>query len=398
MVGAGIFVALGPAAAAAGPGLLVGMVLAAVFAFANAASSAQLAAIHPVSGGTYVYGTRQLGRGWGLAAGWSFVVGKVASCAAIAVAFGNYVAPGAVRPAAFGAVVVLSVVNYRGVRKTAGLTWFLVVAVVAILLTFVGAVLGSGSADATHLQPLWPDAGALGVLRAGGLLFFAFAGYARVATLGEEVAHPARTIPRAITVAVVLALLLYAAVAVAALAAVGAPLLATSPAPLEAAARASGLDAVASLVRVGAALATLGVLLSLLAGVGRTVFAMAADGHLPRSLGVVHPAHRVPHRAEMLVGGVVATLAAFVPLAGTIGVSAFTVLLYYAITNASALTLRAEQRRFPRWLAWLGLAGCLTLAFTLPPASIAVGAAALAGGLAFFVVRSRARRPSGGAA
>jgi APA family basic amino acid/polyamine antiporter len=353
-------------------------------AFANATSSARLAAIHPLSGGTYVYGARQLGPFWGYAAGWAFVIGKTASCAAIALTFARYAVPDLPRPAAAAAVIALTAVNYRGVRKTATLTWVLVSVVVSVLAVFVVATLLSGVADAGRLSPLWPAEGAWGVLRAAGLMFFAFAGYARVATLGEEVADPATTIPRAVSLSVVAALGLYAAVTVTALAAVGPAALGESSAPVEAAATATGLAFLEPMVRAGAVVATLGVLLSLLAGLSRTVFAMAADRALPSALAAVHQHFRVPHRAEVTVGAVVAAAATFAPLEGAIGLSAFTVLLYYAITNASALTLRTDQRRRGWWLSWVGLLGCLVLAGALPPVVVAVGSGLLVAAWALY--------------
>jgi APA family basic amino acid/polyamine antiporter len=395
MIGAGIFAAVGPAAEAAGSGLLIGLGLAAVVAFANATSSARLAAVHPLSGGTYVYGTRQLGPFWGYAAGWAFVIGKTASCAAIALTFARYAVPELARPAAASAVIALTAVNYRGVRKTATLTWVLVVAVVGVLAVFVVATLLSDVVDARRLSPLWPEEGAWGVLRSAGLMFFAFAGYARVATLGEEVADPATTIPRAVSLSVVAALGLYAAVTVTALVAVGPAVLARSPAPVEAAAAATGLAFLEPVVRVGAVVATLGVLLSLLAGLSRTVFAMAADRALPHALAAVHPRFRVPHRAEVAVGIIVAAAAAFAPLEEAIGLSAFTVLLYYAITNASALTLRTDQRRGARWLPWFGIVGCLALAGALPLAIVAVGAGLLL--VAWALYGAGIAHPAGGA-
>jgi APA family basic amino acid/polyamine antiporter len=396
MIGAGIFAAVGPAAEAAGAGLLIGLGLAALVASANAASSARLAAVHPLSGGTYVYATRQLGPFWGYAAGWAFVIGKTASCAAIALTFARYAVPGAAKPAAVAAVVVLTAVNYRGVRKTASLTWVLVSVVVAVLATFVVTVLVSGTTDVGSLTPLWPDEGLAGILRSAGFMFFAFAGYARVATLGEEVMYPSRSIPRAVAISVGAALALYAAVAVTALLVAGPAELARSPAPIETTAAATGIGILPTVVRTGAAVATLGVLLSLLAGLSRTVFAMAADRHLPGAFAEVHPRFRVPHRAEVAVGLVVALVALFAPLDGAIGLSAFTVLLYYAVTNASALTLRSEQRWRPRLVAWVGLVGCLLLAGTLPPIVVAVGSGlVIASGVGYAVRRNRSTGGAG---
>lgn len=197
MIGAGIFAALGPAARAAGSGLLLGLAVAAVVAYCNATSSARLAALYPASGGTYVYGRERLGPFWGYLAGWSFVVGKTASCAAMALTVGAYVWPGQAHAVAVAAVVTLTAVNYGGIQKSAWLTRAIVAVVLAVLASVVVVCLGSGVSDAGRLDT-GVSGGVSGVLQAAGLLFFAFAGYARIATLGEEVRDPARTIPRAI--------------------------------------------------------------------------------------------------------------------------------------------------------------------------------------------------------
>ncbi|MFN2590632.1 MAG: APC family permease [Actinomycetota bacterium] len=397
MVGAGIFAAVGPAAEAAGAGLLIGLGVAAIVACANATSSAQLAAVHPVSGGTYAYGRRQLGDFWGFAAGWAFVIGKTASCGALALTIGRYAAPGAVRLVAIAAVVVLTAVNYRGIRKTAATTWPMVAFVVAVLGLFVLLAWISGSGDVNNLDVCTGGHGVFDVFRSGALMFFAFAGYARVATLGEEVVDPARTIPRAMSISVGLALTVYAAVSVAALWVAGAHTLATAPAPLEAAARLSGHAFLGPVMRVGATVAAVGVLLSLLAALSRMVFAMSADRTLPNAGAAVHPRFRVPHRAQVAVGLVVALVAAFAPLEDAVALSAFTVLLYYAITNAAALTLRPDQRRWPRWVAWLGLTGCVGLASTLPVSVVGIGIGLLAVGGATHLTRRSQPRGSKGA-
>jgi APA family basic amino acid/polyamine antiporter len=194
MIGAGVFVVFGPAAAAAGSGLLIGLAVAAVVAYCNATSSARLAALYPLSGGTYVYGRERLGEFWGYLAGWSFVVGKTASCAAMALTVGLYLWPARAHAVAVAAVVGCVAVNYRGVQKSALLTRVIVGAVLAVLAGVVVAVGLSGRADPARVTIAGGDPG--GVLQAAGLLFFAFAGYARIATLGEEVRDPARTIPQ----------------------------------------------------------------------------------------------------------------------------------------------------------------------------------------------------------
>ena len=239
MIGAGIFVALAPAAAAAGSGLLIGLAVAAVVAYCNATSSARLAARYPQSGGTYVYGRERLGEFWGYTAGWSFVVGKTASCAAMALTVGIYAWPAYAHTIAVAAVVALTAVNYAGIQKSALLTRVIVAIVLAVLAAVVVIVLGFGDVDASRLA-FGDDVSIAGVLQAGGLLFFAFAGYARIATLGEEVRDPARTIPLAIPIALGITLAVYAIVAVAVLAELGSAGLASSSAPLADAVRAAG--------------------------------------------------------------------------------------------------------------------------------------------------------------
>ena len=280
MMGAGVFAALGPAADVAGAGLLVGLGIAAIVAACNAASSAQLAAVYPMSGGTYVYGRARLGHLWGFLAGWAFVIGKTASCAAIALTFAAYVSPDVARPVAIGAVVALTAVNLAGIQKTARLTRVIVAIVLAALTVVV--VAGLTAAPSASKLGSFTVGGAHGILQAAGLLFFAFAGYARIATLGEEVREPERTIPRAIPLALGIAVAIYAAVGVACLLAAGPDALATSTAPVATAVKAAGEAWALPFVRVGAAVASLGALLALIAGIGRTSLAMARNGDLPR--------------------------------------------------------------------------------------------------------------------
>ncbi len=355
-------------------------------AYCNATSSARLAARYPQSGGTYVYGRERLGAFWGYLAGWAFVVGKTASCAAMALTVGSYVWPAQAHAVAVAAVVALTAVDYVGVQKAARLTRAIVAVVLAVLAAVVTACLAGGRAD-TGRWAVGTDAGFHGVLQAAGLLFFAFAGYARIATLGEEVRDPRRTIPRAIPLALGITLVVYTAVALAALAVLGPERLAHSGAPLADAARAAGAPGLVPVVRAGAAVAALGSLLALILGVSRTTLAMARDRHLPRALAAVHPRFGVPHRAELAVGAVVAVVAAVGDVRGAIGFSSFGVLAYYAVANASAWTLTPAEGRPPRLVPIVGTAGCLALAFALPADSVLRGATVLALGAAAYGVR-----------
>ena len=391
MIGAGVFSAFAPAAAAAGSGLLVGLSLAAAVAYCNAVASAQLAAQYPTSGGSYVYGRERLGEWWGFLAGWGFVIGKTASCAAMALTFAAYAVPGPgwlERPVAVLALLALTAVNLRGITRTAGLTRILVAVSLAALAVVVGAILGSGAGNTGNLSLELPG-GFYGVLQSAGLLFFAFAGYARIATLGEEVRDPERTIPRAIPLALGITVAIYAVVAASVLLALGSDALASSSRPLVSAVEAVDADWAVPLVGVGAAVASLGALLALIAGIGRTTLAMAREGDLPRWLASVHPRYRVPDHAELAVAAAVALLVLTTDLRGAIAFSSFGVLTYYAIANASAWTQRGEWRRWPRAVNAVGLVGCVTLVATLPVRAVAVGLAMFAAGLAWRVIIRR---------
>jgi APA family basic amino acid/polyamine antiporter len=394
MLGAGVFVVFAPAATrAGGVGLLVAVGVAGFVAACNATSSARLAARYPESGGAYVYGRERLGPLPGFVAGWSFVTGKTASCAAMALAIGAYAWPAHARFVAVVAVVVVTAVNLRGIAKTALATRCLV-AVTLILLALVAVVgLTGGSFDLARVDD-GGGTGVRGVLAAAGLLFFAFAGYARIATLGEEVREPQRTIPRAVPLALGIVLVVYLLLAVISLAVLGPAALAASAAPLASVVSASGYPALAGVVRAGAVVAVLGVLLALLAGVARTALAMGRRRDLPGFLAAVDDRRSVPWLAEIAVAVLVVALVLVGNLTAVIGASSFLVLLYYGVANASAFTL--PRAPVLRAVAVLGVAGCLLLAFTLPIRSVVAGLVVLAFGLLLYAVRwgvtARSRR------
>ncbi|MGH1978085.1 APC family permease [Rothia sp. L_38] len=399
MIGAGLFAAFAPAAAAAGNWLLLSLALAAFLAFANATSSAQLAAQHPESGGTYIYGSRQLGHIWGFAAGWCFVIGKTASCAAMAMTFAAYLAPGYEKLLAIAAVAALTAVNYRGITRTAALTKILVTLVLLALAVFFGAVLlgvapdpaaitaSAGSGAGASAAPTSPAATIYGVMQGAGLLFFAFAGYARIATMGSEVKDPARIIPRAIIITLTLVGTLYLLVALALIHQLGYAGLAGTSAPLAAAVGSSA--PLSALMGIAASIGALGTLLALITGIGRTGHAMATHRDLPAYFAHLHPVYGVPYRLEITVAVAVTALILFFDVRSAIGFSSFGVLLYYCVANLAAFTQTVPYRRYPRTLQVAGAAGCCLVVGTLPPASIAGGLLLLGVGLAVYLLYAR---------
>ena len=379
MIGAGVFVVFGLAARAAGGWLLVGLLLAALVATCNAFSSAQLAAVYPESGGAYVYGRERLGPTWGFLAGWGFVLGKTASCGAMALVIGSYLAPDYAREIALASVAVLTAVNYLGVQRTATTIKVLLPPVVAVLLLIVISGVGSSDFDADRLWGIAPS-GAPGILQAGALIFFAFAGYARIGTLGEEVRLPDRTIPRAMILAISITLVLYILVAIVALGTLGVDRLAGSASPLVEVAEIAGLSWAGTPVRIAAALAAGGALLTLLAGISRTVFAMADNRDLPRWLAAVDDRWKTPYRAELASGLAAMTLLSITDVRGAVGISSFLVLWYYAVANLAALRLPASERRWWPAIPVVGLVGCLVLGLSLSAATVGVGSGLLLSG------------------
>lgn len=393
MVGTGVFVALGLGAGVAGAGVLLAIVLAGFLAFCNALSSAQLAAAHPVAGGTYEYGHQFLTPALGAVAGVTFLVAKSASAATAAIGLAAYGLSwlGVNEPGfriGIGLLVLLGVMTIvlEGLRRTTAVNTVIVTITIVGLLAFVAAVLfnlpdATSTTDTTlettaifSLQDLaWSD-----LATATALIFVAYTGYGRIATCAEEVRDPARTIPRAVVATMLVTITLYLLVAWAAINAVSpeafAQLTATTAAPLEAIALQLGTPRIVTLlIALCAITAMLGVLLNLVLGLSRVALAMGRRGHLPTVFARVNESGTTPAPAVLLVTAVIAVLIAVGSIEHAWSLSAVTVLIYYGLTNAAALRLPAEARRFPRVLAWVGLAGCLGLSVALDWPYLIVG-------------------------
>jgi APA family basic amino acid/polyamine antiporter len=392
MVGAGVFAVWAPAAAVAGSWMIISLVIAGIIALCNATSSAQLAAQHPESGGTYVYARERLSPFWGHVAGWGFVVGKTASCAAMALTAGNYIWPDRAQIVATGSVVLIAIVNLGGLSRTAAVTRLLLAfAGMALLVVILSSFLRTPAEQATLSTNINVDA--YGVLQAGGLMFFAFAGYARIATFGEEVINPERTIPWAIPRALGAVLALYLIVGFVVLSADSPEQIAQTTAPLDHIVSSSSLSTLSPIVAVGAGIACLGVLLNLIPGVARTILALGRRHELPSWLAFVSPHRSLPLRAEVTVVFVVIAIVNTVSLTSAISLSGVAVLTYYAITNAAALQLGPHERRWPRWIAWVGLAGCALLAISLPWKAVVTGVLVMVVGLLARFIALRTQRP-----
>jgi len=390
IVGAGIFVVTGVAAGVAGPAFLVGLFIAAVAATCNALSSAQLAAEYPHSGGTYDYGYRVLAPWAGFAAGWMFLASKISAAGTVALGLAGYLdalVPGMnPRVMAVGAIVAFTALNYFGVRRSSRVNLLIVATSLSTLLLFVFAGIGSFSAE--NLRPFAP-AGWRGTLESAAILFFAYTGYARIATLAEEVREPRRTIPRAILITIGGAVLLYFAVALIAVGGVGAGAMSGTAAPLQVAAATFPLPGVATVVSVGGVTAMLGVILSQLLGLSRMGFAMARRNDLPGFLERIDPRSGVPRNAVLVIGVLAAVVAATGTLRGVASAASFTILLYYGIANIAALRMPGRAKLYSDAVPTVGVVLCAVLALALSRAVILTGLVVLAVG---FGVRWGVRR------
>ena len=381
IIGAGIFVVTGVAAGVSGPAFIVGLIIAGVIASFNGLSSAQLAAVYPHSGGTYEYGYQLLSPSFGFSAGWMFLISKLSAAGVVAIGFGSYfhqLLPVA-SPMLISvvAVIFLTVVNLFGIKKAGLLNLVIVTFTLLSLLYLIFS--GIPVVEKRNFTPFTPF-GISGIAEAAALLFFAFTGYARIATLAEEVHHPEKTIPRAVIITILSAILLYAAVSVVAIGVVGAEQMAASTSPLQVVANALTTPAVSSVVTIGASTAMLGVLLSQILGISRMMLAMGRRNDLPPFFQEIHGRYKVPHLGILFTGLLILILTLTGSFEFIVRAASFTILLYYSITNISALRQPRTEQRYGRVIPLLGLIGCLVMSVSLPLNVILVGVGLLIAG------------------
>ena len=363
MVGTGVFAVWQPALQQSGSWLVVAIMIAAVVAALNATSTARLAARYPEAGGVYAYGRILLGRPAGVLAGTVFVVGKTASASAAALTIGLYLWPAHNKAVAVIAIAIALLVNLRGIVRSTRVAGVMVIAVFIALLLFAVVV---GFANIPTGQVEAPETTALSVLAASAVIFVAFAGYARITVLGEEVRDPARVIPRAIALSFVIVLALYLVVAIAVLVSSQRGI-AIGPAALADIARVVAGPWLVIVVSIAALLAAGAVLLSLIAGVGRTLFAMADRSDFPRTFAAVGTRSRIPVRAEIAAAITAAVLVVLGGLTLALSISAAMILTYYAVAHVAAIRLQRSAKT--TWLTastpYLGLLGCAALVAAL---------------------------------
>lgn len=385
IIGAGIFVVTGVAAGVAGPAFIIGLIIAGIVAGFNGLSSAQLAAVYPQSGGTYEYGYRILNPAFGFSAGWMFLISKLSAAGVVAIGFGSYfyqlVPVSSPMVLSITAVIFLTIANYFGIKKAGALNLIIIGITLLSLLYFVFS--GIPQIDAGNFQPFNPF-GISGIAEASALLFFAFTGYARIATLAEEVKEPEKTIPRAVIITIISAIILYAAVSYVAIGVIGTEQMSGSKSPLQVAANVLNTPGIKIIITLGASTAMLGVLLSQILGISRMMLAMGRRKDLPKIFAKVHNEFKVPHIGIIITGLIIL----FITIAGSfefiVRAASFSILIYYSITNIAALKQPKAEQRFGKIISILGLIGCLVMSVSLPVEVILIGVGLL---LAGFIVR-----------
>ena len=365
--GAGIFVVTGVAAGVSGPSFLIGLLIAGVVASFNGLSSAQLAAVYPQSGGTYEYGYRLLNPALGFSAGWMFILSKLSAAGIVAIGFGSYfhqLLPH-FSPLVYSviAIVLLTIANLSGIQKAGAINIAIVLVTLLSLVYFI--VGGIPNIQSSNFTPFAPN-GYKGIAESAAILFFAFTGYARIATLAEEVREPRTTIPRAVIITIAVAIVLYAAVSVVAAGVVGTSAMALSSSPLQLAAAAMQAPGMSIVITLGASTAMLGVLLSQILGISRMLLAMGRRNDLPRFFEKIHSTTLVPHLAIGFTAIVILLITLLGSFEFVVRTATFTILLYYSIANAAALRQPRSEQIYGRIIPWLGLAGCIAMSVSLP--------------------------------
>lgn len=403
IIGTGIFVSIAIATQISGNGVLIAIIIAALLAVFNGLSSAQLAAAHPVSGGTYEYGYRFLGSYFGFSAGWMFMIAKSASAATAVLGCIGYLfyTFGVEMNHSFYVISSLALLAIVTILVSGGINRSNRANVVIVSITLMGLitlVIASFIVNGLPVEPIrlaFEDTSASSILYGSALMFVAYTGYGRIATLGEEVMEPRKTIPKAIILTMAVIVLLYLSVSLTALSVMGAEAFGgtadAEAAPLMIVAQMLSIPFIGTAISIAAITAMLGVLLNLILGLSRVLLGMARRRDVPNILSAINPKTKSPVPAVLVTAVIIGMLVLSGDVIFTWSFSAFTVLIYYSITNLSALMMPKELQLYPKWIPVMGLFGCLFLAFWIEPMIWGTGLSLLAVGLIWHTVALRMR-------
>ena len=363
MIGAGLFYNLAPTSKISSYSTILGLILASTLAFANASSSAQLASLYPQTGGTYLYANKVLGKLPGNIAGIVFILGKTVSCVAIALTLGNYISPIYGKELGVGLSVIVFLIGYKGITKTAALARWFVLIVISILVFFCIAILMTPSTNIAI--PLLEGFSASNLFLSAAIWFFAFTGYSRLATYGEEIKNPETIIPSSILTGLGITVTIYLFVNWLSLAIIGPEVVANSNTPLLVAMDVSVMSDFSFLIVFASTIATASVFLALLPAISRIYVAMSRDSILPNMFSKIHNKNNSAYVSELFVLLTVIVGIYTINITNAIKLSAFFILIYYSLTNLSVINLEKNQRLYSVSIAYYGLLMCMVLGFSL---------------------------------
>lgn len=382
IIGAGIFVVTGIGASLAGPALLLSLLISAGIAAFTALSFAELSVRIPKEGGGYEFAHELISPFAGFITGWLWLISNVVVGAVVSLGFAHYFALFFQIPVHITAVIAcitITTVNYLGARDLEIVNNFLVVFKLFILISFIA--FGIQAVNGENITSSFLPTGSIGVLKGAAFMFFAFAGFARITVIGEEVKDPKKTIPRAIILALVISTIIYLLVSYTAIGLVGYQELANSGSPLADAAHLEG-NVMMLLISLGALAATLSVLLTTLLGTSRVSFAMARNHDLPQFFEKLHPRRNIPYVSILIFGTVMTLFAAFTDLTSAVAISNFVSLFYYAMANFAALKIKRPS--YPRIVPIIGLFSCILLLFFLTPSAWIIGSLSILIGIVYY--------------
>jgi APA family basic amino acid/polyamine antiporter len=399
IVGAGIFVVLGIATGYAGPSVIVSMIIAGIVASFTAFSFAELGSAIPREGGAYAFAYELISPAAAFVVGCLWLFAQIVAGAAISLGFAGYFVTIfpilSVKTIAVLAAAALTGLNIVGIKQSATINNILVVIKIAILCLFIG--FGVFNMNLQNFSSFSPN-GVFGILEGAGFIFFAYLGFGRIATLGEEVKNPQRTLPLSILLSLTVSAIVYVLTGLVATGLQDYRVLAQSGSPLADAAKATGNNALVAAVSLGALIATVSVLLTNLIGLSRVSFAMARDGQLPKTAAKVSSRFGTPYTSILIMGAVTASLAFFLDLKQTVAITSFGLLSTHVVVNLSAMILRKKTPRsntfrvpFYPVIPLLGIISCVILMFSLPEESWIVAAAIVAFSAGFYFVRAKWR-------
>ena len=377
IIGAGVFVVLGIAIGYAGPSIVISIIIAGLVASFTAFSFAELGSAIPKEGGAYAFAFELISPSVGFVVGCLWLFAQIVAGATISLGFAGYFVAifpiFSIKTVAVVAALILTGLNLIGIKQSTTVNSILVIIKIAILSLFIG--FGIPQIHPQNFSNFSPN-GIFGVLQGAGFIFFAYLGFGRISTLGEEVKNPEKNLPMAVLVALIVSLVIYVLTGLTAAGLQDYQILAQSGSPIAEAAKATGNFAVVAAISFGALIATVSVLLTNLLGLSRVAFAMARNGQLPKSIATVSPRLGTPYISILAMGALLTVLAYALDLKGAAAITSFAILCIHLTVNLSAIRLRKKMLgsagfRVPFYpvIPSLGLLSCILLMFSLPQES-----------------------------